>query len=123
MDISKIFKYAAANEAAFEKYWNGLGHERKTTFFSDLSIAECYGVDGIRDTYNRVMQEWMGDLVFITEFIVCLGLKSSQWCDDRKHGQTFCNLYSDLYHEAVDAFYKHYEGNEDALDYFFEMTD
>lgn len=122
MDISKIFKYAAANEAAFEKYWNGLGHERKTTFFSDLSIAECYGADGIRDTYDRVMKSWMDNLAFITEFIVCLGLKSSQWCD-RKHGQTFCNLYSDLYHEAVDAFYKHYEGNEDALDYFFEMTD
>lgn len=122
MDISKIFKYAAANEAAFEKYWNGLGHERKTTFFSDLSIAECYDADGIRDTYDRVMKSWMDNLAFITEFIVCLGLKSSQWCS-QKHGSTMSELYSELYYEAQDAFYKHYEGNEEACDYFFQMTD
>lgn len=121
MDISKIFKYAAANEAAFEKYWNGLGHERKTTFFSDLSIAECHGEDGIRDTYNRVMQEWMDDLVFITEFIVCLGLKASQW--DSLGNSVFSELYAHLFDVASDAFYRHYECNEEACDYFFQMTD
>lgn len=122
MDISKIFKHAAANEAAFESYWNGLGHERKTTFFSDLSIAECYGEDGIRDTYDRVMKSWIDNLVFITEFIVCLGLKASQWAG-RNDGDSIQTLYSGLYYLATDAFYDHYEGNEEACDYFFQMTD
>lgn len=122
MDISKIFKYAAANEAAFESYWNGIGHERKTTFFSDLSIAECYGAAGVRDTYDRVIDDWMDNLVFITEFIVCLGLKASQWAG-RAGGTELQDVYTNLFANATDAFYNHYEGNEEACDYFFQMTD
>ena len=122
MDISKIFEYASANEAAFESYWNGLGHERKTTFFSDLSIAEWFGVGSIRETYTRVIDAWMDNLVFITEFIVCLGLKASQWAGENG-GAELQDVYSNLFAEATDAFYNHYEGNEGACDYFFHMTD
>ena len=122
MNIKKVFEYAAANEAAFEEYWAGLGHERKTTFFSDLSIAEVFGEDDIRDTYKRVLDEWIDNLTFIAEFVVCLGLKSSQWAG-RDNGETLSSIYSNLYNEATDAFYKHYKGNDDACDYFFHMTD
>lgn len=116
-----IFEYAAANEAAFEKYWSECGHERKTTFFSDLSIAESGGCAGIQDTYNRIINAWMDNLVFITEFIACLGLKASQW--DCLGNSMFSELYAHLFDVARDAFYKHYETDEEAKDYFFRMTD
>lgn len=116
-----IFEYAAANEAAFEKYWSECGHERKTTFFSDLSIAEWYGSEGIHDTYNRVIKTWMSELVYITEFIACLGLKASQWSE--RGDYELSKLYSHLFDVASDAFYKHYETDEEAKDYFFRMTD
>ena len=120
MDINKVFQYAAANQCLFEEYWQGCGHERKTTFFSDLSIAELFGVDSIQDTYARVMKEWINNLVFITEFIACLGVKASQWAGKN---ESLCGAYSHLYAIGCDQFYKHYANNEDAKSYFFEMTD
>lgn len=116
-----VFEYAAANEAAFEEYWSMCGHERKTTFFSDLSIAEWCGVDGIKDTYKRVIKEWMPNLVYITEFIACLGLKASQWSG--RGNSAMCELYSRLYEDGQRAFYKHYANDEKAKDYFFQITD
>ena len=116
-----VFEYAAANEAAFEKYWSECGHERKTTFFSDLSIAEWCGADGVKRTYNSVIKEWMQNLVYITEFIACLGVKATQWSSCGN--PAMCKLYSRLYERGVRAFYNHYANDEEAKDYFFQMTD
>ena len=30
-----------------------IGYEPKTTFWSDFSIADVFGVDSVKDTYNR----------------------------------------------------------------------
>ena len=51
-----VFQYASRCEQMFEMFLNDVGKERKTTFFSDLSIAECYGVKGVKDTYRQVMR-------------------------------------------------------------------
>ena len=35
-----------------------IGYEPKTTFWSDFSIADMFGVEGVKDTYNRAKDEW-----------------------------------------------------------------
>ena len=35
-----------------------IGYEEKTTFWRDFSIAELYGENGIKDTYERAKQDW-----------------------------------------------------------------
>ena len=117
-----ILEYAARAERAWEMQMQDLsGYKRKTTFYSDLSIAECYGVDAIKDTYNRVVKEWMGNIEYITEFAICLNHKS--WEHHARHNDNLVKLYAELWYEIKDKIYEHYDGNQDALDYFFEVTD
>jgi hypothetical protein len=64
-----IFEYASSCEYSFEQFLQSVGKERKTTFFSDLSIAECFGVEGVCDTYERVMESWGDDLEYMCEWV------------------------------------------------------
>ena len=48
------------------KDWNieqSTGYKPITTFYTDFSIAEMFGVEGIKDTYKRGLQD-----------AVCMGL-------------------------------------------------
>lgn len=120
--MTNVFKYAAACEAAWEKMTKEMsGYERKTTFYSDLSIAECFGVNAIQDTYRRVVKEWMNNIEYITEFAICLNHKS--WEHHAKHNDNLVKLYSELWYEISDKIQEHYKDNEEALDYFFNVTD
>lgn len=115
-----VFTYAAANEAMFESFMSECGHERITTFFSDLSIAEYYGTKEIKDTYDRVVQEWLGDYKYFTEFVLSLNQKIWQWY---KYDEETAKLYNDLWDDAQDKFYEKYENDQEAKDYYFRITD
>ena len=70
-----VFQYAANCEAVFEQFMQSVGKERKTTFFSDLSIAECYDETSVIDTYNNVMREWKTDINYMCEWVIALNQK------------------------------------------------
>lgn len=118
-----VFVYAAACEQMFENYLKEQsGYERKTTFYSDLSIAEAVeGIEGVKDTYKRVMKEWLSDIKYITEFCMALNIKSWQMADEGRND--LGRLYSDLFYKCKDEIYEHYDGNSEALEYFFNTTD
>lgn len=50
----------------------------KTTFFSDLTIADKFGEAAVRDTYERCFKEWKSDVRYFTEFVVALNRKLCQ---------------------------------------------
>lgn len=118
-----IFEYAARCEAAFENYLlNASGYKRKTTFYSDLSIAEvCGGEKAIRDTYRRVMKHWIDDIEYITEFVMAINIKS--WEHYERGNTELSQLYSNLYHESYEKVAGHYENNEKAISYFWSTLD
>lgn len=117
-----VFQYAANCEARFEMVLADLGsYERKTTFYSDLSIAEFYGTESVMDTYRRVMKEWLPNIVYITEFVLCLNHKSWEWHANGDSGMT--SLYVDLYRKAVNEVLNHYKGDNEALGYYYQVTD
>ena len=117
--------YGAAEEkCVFETQAAECGYKRLTTFFSDLSIAEWYGLDSVRDTFNRVMKEWLGDYKYITEFILSLNWKSWEWAVyGGRNYEELSNLYVVMYGAAEERFYEYYKDNEEAKSYYFRVTD
>ena len=118
---ANIYEYAAIEERLFENWTNDInGYERKTTFYSDLSIAEfCSGIAGVKDTFNRVCEEWKNDVEYFTEFIMSLNIKAWAW--DSRDNEGLSRLYSELYYQALDLGYDTFD--EDGRAYLFRMTD
>jgi len=59
-----------------------MDYEFKTTFWDDFSIADRFGENGIKDTYNRAFKHWKNDIVFITELVLVLNWKARYWSDN-----------------------------------------
>ena len=116
-----IFDYVAQEEQYFRQVAASLGYAPFTTFYKDLSIAECWGASGIMETFERVSKEWLGKYKFWTEFALCLNWKSWEMADRGNH--EISALYADLWYKARDMFYDKYTGNDEATSYFFEVTD
>ena len=113
------FKYAASSE----QWWrNALlsmsGYEPKTTFFSDLSIAECFGHNAIQDTYNKVLKTYKDDIIYITEFVMCLNHKIWQLYEI---DTPTAKVYDTLWKSSVNFVYDNFKGKD--LEYYFEITD
>ena len=94
-----IFDYAAINEFRFEQFLESVGKTRKTTFFSDLTIAECYGVIEVVDTYKRVMEGWGNNLEFMCEWVIALNQKIWQHYKDNPE---LAQKYDELWRRADD---------------------
>lgn len=63
------------------------GREPKTTFWQDFSIADMYGAEAVRDTYNRAFAEWRSNTEYLCEFVVCLNHKIWQHYEQQQREQ------------------------------------
>ena len=102
-----IFEYAAVNEFGFEQFLESVGKTRKTTFYSDLTIAECYGISSVVDTYNRVMEGWGNNLEFMCEWVIALNQKIWQHYKDNPE---LAQKYDVLWRRADDHCRKMFKG-------------
>ena len=117
-----VFEYATACTKVFEANLGNVGnYRRRTTFYADLSIAEWYNKESVNDTYNRVMKEWLGNIEYITEFVLCLNWKC--WEHHGRGNQELAILYHDLYYKAIYAVCEHYKNDRKAMEYYYEITD
>ena len=94
------------------------GYELKTTFWDDFTIADSFGLEAIRDTFNRSFYNWKNDVEYITELAMVMSWKSCYYYDKN---QEYMNLYSDLYHE-VDNWCLDNLSEEDLI-YYIQTTD
>lgn len=104
-----IFEYAAANEMAFEQFLESVGKTRKTTFFSDLSIAEVYGSAEVKDTYRRVMEGWKDSLDYMCEWVIALNQKIWQHYKDNPG---LAQVYDELWRKADQHCMKSFKGKD-----------
>lgn len=109
--------------ALAEQWWRNMlasmtDYEPKTTFFSDLSIAECFGVNAIKDTYNQVIKEWGSNIVYITEFTMCLNHKIWQLYEV---DEPTAEIYDGLWRKACEYVVTHFKGED--LSYYYRITD
>lgn len=93
-------------------------YKMKTTFWHDFSIADVFGVDAVRDTYNRAFEEWKENYIYLTELVLVLNWKIWQHYDKN-------NKLADIYDElwAKTDMYACENLHGDELTYFFDIID
>lgn len=95
------------------------GYTMKSTFYSDFAIADNFGIEGVKDTYNRAFNEWKGNAVFVAELVLTLNHRG--WKHFQEGRKVFAILYFDLYNELNDWAWENLEGKD--LEVYWEITD
>lgn len=95
-----------------------MNEEFTTTFWSDFSIADLFGIDAVKDTYNRAFEEWKGDYRYLTDLVVVLNHKIWQWY---QKNEPLARVYNDLWDQTAAYAMNNLKGEE--LSYYFEVTD
>ena len=113
-----LFQKAFALERAFENFLRESGKERKTTFYSDFSLADPFGLKGVKDTYNRAFKAWKNDVEYMSEFVVVLNHKS--W-EHYETNEEIARVYDELWKKANLYACENLKGEE--LTYFYRTTD
>lgn len=94
------------------------GYETFTTFWQDFSIADRFGANAIKDTFNRAFNEWKNDYKYLTELVMVLNWKI--WQHYEKNDK-YARLYNELWGEADLYASENLKGDE--ATYFFRTTD
>ena len=94
------------------------GYKPITTFYTDFSIADKFGVEAIKDTYKRVFQEWKYDYKYITELAIVLNWKLWRWYGKNDE---LSMLYDSLWKEIDGWCIDNLKGKE--LEYYYKTTD
>ena len=94
------------------------GYKPKTTFYMDFSIADKFGVEAIRDTYQRAFESWHEDIIYFTELVMVLNWKIYEHYESNT---PLARLYEDLYFEADRWAQLNLEGEQ--LEYYYTTTD
>lgn len=95
-----------------------IGYRPFTTFYEDFSIAEEFGEDAIRETYDRAFKEWKNDYKYITEFVMILNWKIFEHYEKNDN---FAKLYDELWKRADLWCCENLKDEE--LSYFYKTTD
>ena len=89
------------------------------TFSMDFPIADAFGVNAIKDTFNRAFKEWKSNYKMLTALVVILNHKI--WQHYEHHNDDFAKLYDSLWRQAED--YALINLKDDELQYYYEITD
>ena len=114
-----VFQYANKCESWWRAMMSDMtGYKPFTTFFSDLSIAEFYGIPSIKATYKSVIKSWGKNIKYMTEFSLCLNHKIWQLYENNEN---IAKIYDELWRECCEYIESHFEGED--LSYYYEVTD
>lgn len=102
----------------FREFMQENGYELQTTFWSDFSIADSFGLPAVRDTFRRAFEEWKGNYKYLTELVLVLNHKIWQYHETRLE---FASLYQSLWEQADR--YAAENLKDDELGYFLDTTD
>ena len=89
------------------------------TFWMDFTIADAFGVNAIKDTFNRAFNEWKSNYKMLTALVVILNHKI--WQHYEHHNDDFAKLYDSLWRQAED--YALTNLKDDELQYYYDITD
>lgn len=95
------------------------GYEFKTTFWMDFTIADQFGLDAVKDTYERAFNEWKDNYIYLVE--LCLVLNWKLWQHHEAKREAFTCLYNELWGKADEYAILNLKGEE--LDYYYHVTD
>lgn len=91
----------------------------ENTFWQDFTIADHFGLDAIKDTFNRAFNEWKVNYKMLTELVMTLNHKL--WEHYELHNEEFAVLYNDLWQQADNYAVDNLKDEE--LTYYYNVTD
>lgn len=89
-----------------------------TTFWEDFSIADAFGVEAVKDTFNRAFEGWKADYKYLTELVLVLNHKIWQWYGKNDE---LAMAYNKLWEKAGEYAYDNLKDEE--FGYFWKWTD
>ena len=102
----------------FREFMAENGYTLQTTFWSDFSIADRFGLPAVQDTFNRAFAEWKQSYKYLTELILVLNHKIWQHYEAAPE---MAKLYNILWMQAGQYAIENLKGSE--LEYYYEVTD
>lgn len=95
------------------------GYECITTFWDDFSLADVFGKQAVKQTYDMAFKECESNYKYLTELVIVLNHK----CRALYHAgnKELSQLYHDLYYKAHHYACEHLKGEE--FDYYFNIVD
>ena len=105
-------------EETIQPFLEMSGYQPKTTFWSDFTIADCFGNRAIQDTFRRAFNEWKGNAEYMTELTLMLNWKIWYW---HEKDEERAKLYDKLWKEADQWCMKNLK--DDDLAYYLRTTD
>lgn len=94
------------------------GYKPQTTFWSDFTIADHFGLGAISSTYKTAFESWKNDYIYLTELAMVLNWKIWQWYEKNDE---YAKLYDALWRKADEYAVENLKGEE--LDYYYRTTD
>ena len=96
-----------------------MDYEFKTTFWMDFTIADRFGLQAVKETFERAFEEWKDNVVYMTELTLVVNWKSWEKFDQGL--EDFSEEYAEMYYKCKDYGYDHFTGDD--LRYFWETLD
>ena len=98
------------------------GYQPQTTFWDDFNIAEAFGPNAIQDTYNRIMNGWSDNYIYLTELVMVLNWNIWYWNGaGTKKAEELTEVYNELWEKADRYALDNLTGEE--LQYFLRTVD
>lgn len=94
------------------------GYKPQTTFWQDFSIADKFGEEAVKDTYNRAFKEWKNNYVYLTELAMVLNHKIWQHYESN---DALASIYDNLWRQVDSYACENLKGAE--MDYYLSTTD
>lgn len=95
------------------------GYEPISTFWMDFSIADSFGKEAVKDTYERAFEEWKWDYKYLTELVLVLNWKL--WFHYEHWSKILADVYNDLWIKTHDYACQNLKDEE--LSYYYRTTD
>ena len=95
-----------------------IGYEPKTTFWLDFSIADAFGIDAVKDTFNRSFRDWKSNHIYLTELVMVLNHKI--WQHYEKN-EALARVYNALWEQADQ--WALYNLKDEELEYYVRTLD
>lgn len=115
--LQSMYK-AHARQNAFEQTMREFGKESNTTFMLDFTLADFFGIDTVKDTFDRAFKEWKNDVVYMAEFVMVLNHKI--W-DYYQTNEPLARVYNDLWIKADNYCRDNFKDKD--LSYYYNFID
>ena len=94
------------------------GYKPVTTFYTDFSIADKFGIGAIEDTFNSSFRMWQHNYQYVTELAMVLNWKIWRW---HNVNDEYARLYDKLWRQVDEWCIENL--NEEDLEYYYKTTD